>query len=163
MVKRMEEVPTMSIVHLPHSAAGVSAVRRRLGRELLEWGVSDEVADDAAVIASELMSNALRHARPLPGPEPQIKVSWARIGDIVELSVSDGGAITEPRKGQPALSSLGGRGLGIVETLSQAWGVRRDDHGSTVWAHLHAPAVFPQMDDVGSFVKETGTPLQNLS
>lgn len=151
----------MSIVYLPHSPASVSVARRYLNRELLAWGVAEDVADDATVILSELLSNALRHARPLPGGDGQLKVSWLKIGDTVEVSVTDGGAATEPRKGQPALSSLGGRGLGIVETLSQSWGVRRDDHGSTVWAHLHAPSPFA-LDDTGELTGETGTPVQNL-
>jgi anti-sigma regulatory factor (Ser/Thr protein kinase) len=130
----------VSIVYLPHAPASVSMARRQLNRDLHAWGVPDNVADDAAVIVSELLSNALRHARPLPDTDGQIKVSWLKVGDTVELAVTDGGAITQPRKGQPTLSSLGGRGLGIVETLSESWGVRRDDQGSTVWAHLHAPS-----------------------
>ncbi|GAA0966013.1 ATP-binding protein [Actinocorallia libanotica] len=144
----------MSTCYLPHAPASVSTARRSLNRDLISWGVADDVADDAAVILSELLSNALRHARPLPGGEGEVKVSWIKVGDTVELAVTDGGAITEPRKGQPALSSLGGRGLGIVEILSQSWGVRRDDQGNTVWAHLHAP--------VGYANGERGAPMQNL-
>ncbi|MEO3786259.1 ATP-binding protein [Actinocorallia sp. B10E7] len=151
----------MSTVYLPHAPSSASLARRRLNNDLLSWGVSEEVADDAAVILSELLSNALRHARPLPGAEGGIKISWIKVGDTVELAVTDGGAATEPRKGQPALSSLGGRGLGIVEILSQSWGVRRDDQGSTVWAHLHAPSrfSFEESEEQGG---ETGTPVQNL-
>ncbi|GAA2718789.1 ATP-binding protein [Actinocorallia aurantiaca] len=151
----------MSIVYLPHAPSSVSLARRSLNNDLLSWGVSEGVVDDAAVILSELLSNALRHARPLPGDEGGIKISWIRVGDTVELAVTDGGAATEPRKGEPALSSLGGRGLGIVEILSQSWGVRRDDQGSTVWAHLHAPSryAFENSEDRGA---ETGAPVQNL-
>lgn len=147
----------MSIVHLPHAAASVSVARRHLCRELLAWGVADEVADDAAVVISELLSNALRHARPLSGETPQVRVAWTRLGDTVELAVTDGGAVTEPRRGQPALSSLGGRGLGIVETLSRSWGVRRDDHGSTVWALLYAP-----VSPVDGLMRDTGAPARNM-
>lgn len=165
----------MSIVHLPHAPASVSTARRRLNRDLLAWGVAEDVADDAVVILSELLSNALRHARPLPGGAGEVKVSWIKVGDTVELAVTDGGAITEPRKGQPALSSLGGRGLGIVEILSQSWGVRRDEQGSTVWAHLHAPSAYSR-DDRSARTEgseeftgseeytgdPTGDPMQNL-
>lgn len=151
----------MSIVHLPHAPASVSLARRRLNNDLLSWGVSEGVVDDAAVILSELLSNALRHARPLPGDEGGIKISWIKVGDTVELAVTDGGAATEPRKGEPALSSLGGRGLGIVEILSQSWGVRRDDQGSTVWAHLHAPSRYAFEKSEGRDA-EAGTPVQNL-
>ena len=88
--------------------------------------------DDAAVIVSELLSNALRHARPLPSGE--VRVAWNRDGDVVEVAVSDGGSTTEPRRTRPTLSSLGGRGLGIVDTLADCWGVRRDNGTTTVWA-----------------------------
>lgn len=151
----------MSILYLPHTAASVSVARRHLSRELLAWGVSDDVVDDAAVVVSELLSNALRHARPLPGDVPQVKAAWTRIGDTVEVAVTDGGAVTEPRNRPPALSSLGGRGLGIVETLSQSWGTRREESSSTVWALLYAPANIC-ISAGERLVNETGTPVQNL-
>src|SRR5690606_33232044 len=95
------------------------------------------VVEDAAVIISELISNALRHARPLPSG--QVEVRWRRREDVLELEVSDGGAMTEPRRGPGTLSSLGGRALGIVDCLSDGWGVRHDDGSTTVWAVLRAP------------------------
>jgi Histidine kinase-like ATPase domain len=100
-------------------------------------GVYESQVDDAGVIISELLSNALRHARPLPSGH--VRMTWTRRGDLVEVSVSDGGASTEPRRGPGTLSSLGGRGLGIVEALSEGWGVRHEDGSTTVWALLRAP------------------------
>nr|WP_281185814.1 ATP-binding protein [Actinomadura kijaniata] len=127
-----------SVVLLPHAPTSVAAARRRLGSELAAVGVSESVVDDVNVIVSELLSNALRHARPLPGG--QVRLAWSRQGDELELSVSDGGATTQPRRGPGTLSSLGGRGLGIVEALSENWGVRHEEGGvTTVWAVLRAP------------------------
>ncbi|WP_241661171.1 ATP-binding protein [Thermomonospora catenispora] len=126
-----------SAVLLPHAPSSVAIARRRLRSELRACGVRSSVVDDAAVIVSELLSNALRHARPLPSG--QIQVSWTRTGDVLEVAVSDGGAMTEPRRGQPTLSSLGGRGLGIVEALAEHWGVRHEGDRTTVWAVLSAP------------------------
>ena len=60
-------------------------------------------------------------------------------GDSVEVAVSDGGSQTRPRHAHVPLSSLGGRGLSIIEHLSRTWGVRADDWGLTVWAVLPAP------------------------
>lgn len=122
---------------LPHAPSSVSMVRRRLCAELLDSGVYQEVADDAAVVVSELISNALRHARPLPSGE--IRVAWTWQGDLVQLAVSDGGAMTEPRRSRASLSSLGGRGLGIVSTLADGWGVLHGDEETTVWATLRTP------------------------
>ncbi|HEY8478285.1 MAG TPA: ATP-binding protein [Spirillospora sp.] len=127
-----------SVVLLPHAPSSVAVARWRLSSELADLGVYESVVDDAAVILSELISNALRHARPLPSG--QVEVRWRRRDDVLELEVSDGGAMTEPRRGPGTLSSLGGRGLGIVESLSDGWGVRHGEGTTTVWAILRAPA-----------------------
>lgn len=132
------EVRASSAVLLPHAPTSVSVARRHLSADLFASGVLDSVIDDAIVILSELLSNALRHARPLPSGE--IQVAWSHNGDTIEVAVSDGGATTEPRRSRPALSSLGGRGLAIVESLSHCWGVRHEDGGGiTVWALLQIP------------------------
>lgn len=133
------KVKAVSVILLPHTPSSVAVARKCLSADLASWGVRESVVDDANVIISELFSNALRHARPLPSG--QIKVVWTRDGDSFEVAVCDGGASTEPRIGQPALSSLGGRGLGIVETLAECWGVRHNEGGgTTVWAVLRTTA-----------------------
>ncbi|MBC6457154.1 ATP-binding protein [Actinomadura sp. HBU206391] len=119
---------------LPHAPSSVAIARQCLSSELIASGVLPSVIDDVNVIMSELLSNALRHARPLPSG--QIKLTWISTGDAIEIAVSDGGAMTEPRRNHPTLSSLGGRGLGIVESLAECWGVRYEDGGTTVWAVL---------------------------
>ncbi|HEX6472195.1 MAG TPA: ATP-binding protein [Streptosporangiaceae bacterium] len=128
------EVRASSVVLLPHAPSSVAVARQRLCAQLLATGVAETTVADASVIVSELLSNALRHARPLPSGE--VRVAWNRHGDIIEVSVSDGGASTEPRRGRPTLSSLGGRGLGIVESLADCWGVRHEEGATTVWALL---------------------------
>jgi anti-sigma regulatory factor (Ser/Thr protein kinase) len=128
----------VSVVLLPHATSSVAVARRRLSADLLSSGTLESVVDDATVIISELLSNALRHARPLE--TGQIRVAWSRHGDSIEVAVSDGGAATEPRRSRPTLSSLGGRGLAIVETLAECWGVRHEGGGgTTVWAILRVP------------------------
>ncbi|WP_199747639.1 ATP-binding protein [Actinomadura sp. WAC 06369] len=139
-----------SVVLLPHAPSSVAVARRRLSSELAESGVYEAVVDDASVIVSELISNALRHARPLPSG--QVRVCWVCHGDVLELEVSDGGAMTEPRRGPGTLSSLGGRGLGIVEALSEGWGVRHEDGSTTVWAVLRAP----RSDEAAGVASTTG-------
>ena len=41
-----------------------------------------------------------------------------------------------PAMGDAALDSTGGRGLHMIETVSDEWGVREDLNGKTVWARL---------------------------
>ncbi|GAA4054343.1 hypothetical protein GCM10022248_22100 [Nonomuraea soli] len=126
-----------SVVLLPYAPSSVAVARQRLSTELQEWGVFSGAIDDAVLVVSELLSNALRHAHPLPSG--MVRVAWFWSDDVVEVAVSDGGAATEPRAGRPTLSSLGGRGLGIVEFVAQKWGVRHEGEITTVWAVLPAP------------------------
>jgi anti-sigma regulatory factor (Ser/Thr protein kinase) len=133
------EVRASSTVLLPYTAASVAVARRRLTDELLGAGIRGPAAQDAALVMSELLSNALRHAHPLP--DGHVRVGWAIDADMVEVTVSDGGAVTRPRASRPSLSSLGGRGLSIVTHLTWRWGVRTDDRGTTVWALVLTPPV----------------------
>jgi anti-sigma regulatory factor (Ser/Thr protein kinase) len=125
-------------VLLPWAPASVAAARKRLGADLSAAGIFDATVGDAVLVVSELLSNAIRHARPLPGAN--VQVAWAVDQDAIEVAVSDGGAPTTPLPAHATVSSLGGRGLDIVEYVARTWGVRSDDSGQTVWAVLAAPA-----------------------
>lgn len=125
------------IVLLPCAPASVAVARRRLTAELRAAGIFDAAVTDAALVVSELLSNAILHAHPLPGA--RLQVTWVLNDGVIEVAVSDGGAATRPHATHASVSALGGRGLGIVEHLSRAWGVRSDEHGLTVWAVLPAP------------------------
>jgi len=124
---------------LPWAPASVALARKRLTADLDSAGVLQAAVGDVALVVSELLSNAIRHARPLPGASLQL--AWAVDDGAVEVAVSDGGAPTRPQRAHASasVSALGGRGLDIVEYLARTWGVRNDDAGLTVWAILAAP------------------------
>ena len=126
-----------SVVLLPHAPASVIAARSQIGTDLHEAGIVSPAVGDATLVVSELLTNAILHARPLPGA--RVLVAWALRERSIEVAVSDGGAMTRPRATRPTLSSIGGRGLAIVENLSWRWGVLPNDFGLTVWAVLPAP------------------------
>jgi anti-sigma regulatory factor (Ser/Thr protein kinase) len=100
--------------------------------------ISAELLADTATVTAELVGNAIRHARPLPGEV--IRVAWRLRADgaaaIVEVRVTDGGAerLPAPRVASP--DATDGRGLAIVATLALRWGVERDGLGQCVWAEL---------------------------
>lgn len=119
---------------LPFEVSSVWHARRRLTLDLRTVGVHPGRIDDAVLVLSELVGNALRHARPVP--PGMVQVTWAVDHDEVEISVTDGGGPTRPRALNLPVSALGGRGLAIVGDLARTWGVRRGHRGTTVYAIL---------------------------
>ncbi|WP_406673834.1 ATP-binding protein [Nonomuraea sp. N2-4H] len=108
------------MVLLPYAPSSVAVARQRLSTDLQDSGVFTSAIDDAVLVVSELLSNALRHAHPLPSG--MVRVAWLCSDDHIEVAVSDGGAATEPRAGRPTLSSLGGGGSASWSTSPRAGG-----------------------------------------
>jgi len=131
-----ERDPT-SMVSVPHARSSVGTIRHVLADELQASGVAPRVLEDAILVLSELVSNAIKHASPLPGGE--ITIRWVIRPDCLHLEITDGGAITRPRAGAAAASAIGGRGLDIVRRVCSQWGVTEDDTSVTVWADLPRP------------------------
>jgi anti-sigma regulatory factor (Ser/Thr protein kinase) len=129
----------MSSVTVPHARSSVSAARHALADELAANGIAEPMRDDAVLVLSELVSNAIKHAAPLPSGE--INVCWALHQDCLHLEITDGGALTRPQAAAAAVSSLGGRGLDIVRTICREWGVTEEGNAVTVWADLPRSAM----------------------
>src|SRR5919198_3837791 len=127
----------ISVLHHPSSAA---VVRRNLTTDLAtelphyEHRFGPDFADDVAAVATELVGNAVRHARPLPGGV--IMVEWRAYPEGVEIRVTDGGSAHVPALRQVNPESLDGRGLAIVASLSDRWGFAPNGTGRSVWAWL---------------------------
>jgi anti-sigma regulatory factor (Ser/Thr protein kinase) len=121
-------------IGVPHERTGVRQARHAFADQIAAAGVEGEARDDAMLVLSELVSNAVKHAAPLPSGE--ITVRWSLDDEVLHIEITDGGASTRPRAGVAALSALGGRGLDIVRTVSRHWGVTEGDGSVTVWAEV---------------------------
>src|SRR5215831_1187414 len=88
------EVSASTVVLLPHAPSSVGQARHQLGADLRGHDVAEPAIFDATLVLSELMTNAVRHAHPLP--ETQIRVTWTLSDGTLELAVSDGGGPTQP-------------------------------------------------------------------
>lgn len=119
---------------IPHERTGVRLARHAFADQIEAAGIEGEARDDAMLVLSELVSNAVRHAAPLPSGE--ITVRWQVDDEVLHIEITDGGASTRPRAGVAALSALGGRGLDIVRTVSRHWGVTEREDSVTVWAEV---------------------------
>jgi anti-sigma regulatory factor (Ser/Thr protein kinase) len=121
-------------LEVPHERTGVRLARHTVAHHLTASGVRDEAYDDALLVLSELVSNAVTHAAPLPNG--RIAVGWTVLDDALHLEITDGGAVTSPQAGVAPLLSGSGRGLDIVRTISRAWGVKEGERSVTVWADV---------------------------
>lgn len=95
--------------------------------------VADHDAETVKLLVTELVTNSVRHAR-LPAGRP-ILLDVRRRGTVLRVAVSDGGPGFEHEPGQPLPLAPGGRGLLLVERLSDRWGVTRG-RGTCVWFEL---------------------------
>jgi anti-sigma regulatory factor (Ser/Thr protein kinase) len=108
---------------------------RHFVRETLR-GEGADVIDAAELMTSELTSNCVRHA----GTGFEVSVRTHGAGEEIRVEVRDSGG-GQPRALSPGPEEPSGRGLMIVEAMSESWGVERADGGKTVWFTLaRAPA-----------------------
>jgi serine/threonine-protein kinase RsbW len=126
----------MAMVFLPHAPASAAVARHRLVEGLSALGIRQDVIADAELVITEMVGNAVRHARPLP--DGQLRAGWELEDECVVLHVTDGGGATRPVvTRQPDFEAERGRGLAIVAALAQDWGSERDDRGLQIWAALN--------------------------
>ena len=125
-------------VRVPWRATSVAQVRKALVDDLEARDVSAAVIDEAEIVVSELVSNSIRHARPLA--DGNLRVHWKVKAGVVEVEVTDGGSESTPRPAPRTIWAPSGRGLRIVRSLAHEWGVTEDRTGSTVWASLGGPS-----------------------
>ena len=126
-------------LHVPWEMSSAVQVRRTLVSELRALEVNETVIDEAEIVISELVANAIRHAQPLP--DGTIRINWTVSDGVVEVSVTDGGGPTTPAPAPPSPWSANGRGLRIVRSLALEWGVKNDADSCTVWVSLGEPSL----------------------
>ncbi|MFE3828861.1 ATP-binding protein [Streptomyces sp. NPDC059092] len=99
-------------------------------------GLAGDTGATAALLLSELVTNALRHGSP-PGRE--IAVTLFRADGLFRVEVEDAGeSLPSPRV--PGADDECGRGLALVAALADDWGVApRRGPGKRVWALLKVP------------------------
>ena len=94
-----------------------------------------EYADDAEIITSELVTNAVQHVRGNGAQAIGVTLTHAGSPAAVTVVVSDSSPEEPVRRDTPAGSEQG-RGLRIVEALSAHWGWHREDGGKAIFAVL---------------------------
>jgi hypothetical protein len=117
--------------HFPAHFGSPRLVRNFVRSTLEEWRL-EELSDSATLIATELATNAIRHAG------SDFAVSLARSPHGVRLAVGDTTAdMPIPRE---AAESGSGRGLHLIAATAREWGHHCLDNGKLVWAEIERPA-----------------------
>ncbi|WP_460060941.1 SpoIIE family protein phosphatase [Streptomyces sp. YKOK-I1] len=115
---------------LPSDPAVVARTRAAVIGRLADWGL-DELAFTTELIASELVTNAIRHAT---GP---VQLRLLRDRTLI-CEVSDGSG-TSPRLRRARTEDEGGRGLFLVARLTERWGTRYTSTGKIIWTEQPLP------------------------
>jgi anti-sigma regulatory factor (Ser/Thr protein kinase) len=144
-------VPTRSRAVLSHPAPFVEA--RRFVKETAAASASRHVLDDAMLLTSELVTNAVRHAG--HSAEDPIELTVAVDERSLRVTVRDRGPGFDPDEVE-ARSGEGGWGLDLVRKLSSRWGVERGELGNDVWFEIDLARPHQALTEV-SVREDTGT------
>ncbi|MGV9790949.1 ATP-binding protein [Streptomyces sp. NPDC003435] len=126
------------ILRLPGCPRLLAGIRRHARVTLADWAVPQEVADDALLVVSELISNAVLHA--LPPAFLRLIRRRTEAGGTLGIEVTDGGPMTGHSADHPVAPDEHGRGLTIVRALTTDHGTHGGPDGSsTWWAELSTP------------------------
>lgn len=127
---------------------GAVAQARRVTRDQLTgWALCEDTCDTAALVVSELVTNAIVHTA-----SAQIVCELSDGDELVRIAVRDEGcAPGEPHPSPQRPEEEHGRGLLLIESLCRSWGAQPVGPGLLVWADVPrgllaplAPAVTPE-------------------
>lgn len=121
----------MEQVQLPAAATTAAAGRAFLRAFCRRNAVPSGVYDDAALIVSELLTNAFLHAR----SAAEVCVTWR--GGTLHVVVADRSRAL-PQLGDGSPDATSGRGVLIMDALAVSWGAEPEADGKRVWFELTA-------------------------
>ncbi|MGW0896361.1 ATP-binding protein [Streptomyces goshikiensis] len=136
MLTHVDEI-TWLLPRSPHAPAQARALLRA---QFTEWDIGAEPTDSAELLLSELVTNAVRHARAPQGRG--IGVRLARYDGVLRVEVADAGPPVKLTPQVVADWDEQGRGLAIVAALAERWGQcpRLSGIGKAVWAEVRCGA-----------------------
>ncbi|WP_405594548.1 ATP-binding protein [Streptomyces sp. NBC_01092] len=122
---------------LPHRPQAAGAAREVIAAVLADWHVDEEASEAALLVVSELVTNAVEHAR------PPLALHLIREPDHLQfrVEVADGGpAVGEGAWTASCEADEHGRGMAIIDAVTTAHGTRPHPQGTTHWAALPTTA-----------------------
>ncbi len=134
LLVRVSPVPTgaTSTLRLDHEDSAPARARDAVAEHLHECGAPASVIGDAVLAVSELVTNAVLHARPPITLRITCTPPTDDAAGQVLLEVLDR-TLLRPRRQRPDDDDEHGRGMNIVEAISSSWGIHRLAQGKSVW------------------------------
>ena len=129
-VERAVALSRSATMLVPAEPTGPSRVRQWMTARLREWSVPEPLIGAAILCTSELTTNALLHA----GTPAQVHVDLN--AERLLVSVADTGTRGTVIRAHTDTMSSRGRGLGLIEDLSDSWGTDPTVRGTTVWFEM---------------------------
>ncbi|MEU6442991.1 ATP-binding protein [Streptomyces sp. NPDC047046] len=139
---------TVRRTRLPRRRTSVRKARD-FARETAGAWECRELADALALVVSELVTNAVVHAR--CGAGRQVALTLVRGDGAVRVEVRDSGRGAPAPRGAVPFTEESGRGLAVVDAVAADWGVRDEVVGKTVRALL---TLEPEVSNVSANGRE---------
>ncbi len=117
------------LTDLPVDPVSARQARRFVTEALASWSL-DAVTDEAVLLTSEVVTNALLHTG-----TGQIQLRLVLLPDGVRIEIVDDSP-TLPRPRHYSADAGTGRGLALVEAASRSWGARPTERGKVVWFEI---------------------------
>jgi anti-sigma regulatory factor (Ser/Thr protein kinase) len=127
-------MPSTETFRIPTHRQHVPTARNYVRKALADWGITDELAERATLSANELVTNAVSR---VSDARVRVALVLCRCELVLEVSDPDRDRLPVPRR--PGLEEEGGRGLALVEALTDSWGTRQGSYTKTVWARFTLP------------------------
>lgn len=127
--------PFSSVLEFAPMRTAVACARLHAVAVLQERGVASDVVDDAAVVVSELITNACAASAVLP-ERPPVTLRLTVAEAAVTIEAWDSSPL-DPEVHDPGEDDEAGRGLTIVAAIAARWGVERTGYRrKSVWVVL---------------------------
>lgn len=126
---------------LPGRLDSARIARRAVRDTFRDWRLDPELAELAALLVSELVTNSLRYAHgPVGLRLTRVPVPHGSLPPRHALLVEVSDPVPDPPRARPAgPDDEGGRGLQLVACTARRWGTRKGLTGKTVWFELPLP------------------------
>jgi anti-sigma regulatory factor (Ser/Thr protein kinase) len=128
---RSDRRPQTARIALARSAASVGKARRFIQARTAAWSIPEPAGSQLVLIGSELVTNAVLHAR------TELAVTLELRDGRVRIGVKDRSQAPAALRHYQA-DAMTGRGLGVVAALSDRWGISAAPDGKIVWAEVVA-------------------------